>query len=473
MTSATGVTKLLPQRATELQTIAQFIAAGDSAVGRRVKRSTVVSYRSEFGDLNGWGAAPLSRRLRARVDIRTLVAFLVTATRHPADAEYVRASGSGWGHHASLVDPLFAATFHRTATAIGFSDAQARDQWRTLAKITATTAFEPHSLPANLFQLAAKSLTDDYRKAAGRTPRSWSTPLHGLKATLASLGLLPDATPTRLSTPRREAHWDVLSAAAPVLVGTLRRYLVQIGISMRPGSVALIDTTLRHFAVYLTEHHSDLTGIAGVRRTHIEGFKTFLVSKAGYRGKPEPAKTTTGMRLGHLRGLFDRIIEWDYPDAPPRNPIFAGDIPIRDHPLPKFLDDTEAAALLTAARNLPNLFDRITVEVLARGASQGRIPRPHPRRDHSDRRRPVAANSGREAPHRPLHPPPPQGRTAPAAMALSQPATTAQHPDVHRSRPANPWPAGRPRRLRRSRGGRHRPRHPPSASPHHGHSGNQ
>jgi integrase len=300
------------------------------------------------------------------VDIRTLVAFLVTATGHPVDAEYVRASGSGWGHHASLVDPLFADTFHRTATAIGFSDAQAKDQWRTLAKITATTAFEPHSLPANLFQLAVDALTDAYRKATGSTPRSWSTPLHGLKATLARLGLLPDATPTRLSTPRREAHWDVLSAAAPALVGTLRRYLAQIGISMRPGSVALIDTTLRHFAVYLTEHHSDLTGIAGVRRTHIEGFKTFLVSKAGYRGKPEPAKTTTGMRLGHLRGLFDRIIEWDYPDAPPRNPIFAGDIPIRDHPLPKFLDDTEAAALLSAARNLPNLFDRIAVEVLAR-----------------------------------------------------------------------------------------------------------
>lgn len=72
------------------------------------------------------------------------------------------------------------------------------------------------------------------------------------------------------------------------------------------------------------------------------------------------------MRLSHLRGFFDRIIEWDYPDAPPRNPVFAGDMPIRDRPLPRFLPDAAASALLRAARNLPDLFDRVAVEVLAR-----------------------------------------------------------------------------------------------------------
>lgn len=100
-----------------------------------------------------------------------------------------------------------------------------------------------------------------------------------------------------------------------MLVATLRRYLTQIALSMRPGSVALIDTTLRHLADYFSEHHPELVGVAGIRRTHIEGFKTFLSSKAGYRGNRGPAKTTTGMRLSHLRCLFDRIIEWDYTDA--------------------------------------------------------------------------------------------------------------------------------------------------------------
>jgi len=41
-------------------------------------------------------------------------------------------------------------------------------------------------------------------------------------------------------------------------------------------------------------------------------------------------------------------------------------MPIRDRPLPRFLDDGKAAALLSAARKLPNLFDRVAVEVLTR-----------------------------------------------------------------------------------------------------------
>jgi hypothetical protein len=47
-------------------------------------------------------------------------------------------------------------------------------------------------------------------------------------------------------------------------------------------------------------------------------------------------------------------------------PFFSGDMPIRDRPLPRFLDDADASGLLAAARQLPALFDRVAVEVLAR-----------------------------------------------------------------------------------------------------------
>ena len=63
------------------------------------------------------------------------------------------------------------------------------------------------------------------------------------------------------------------------------------------------------------------------------------------------------MRLGHLRGFFDRITEWGYDDAPGSDPVFLGDIPIRDRPRPAFS---------TTPTSRPSLFDRVCVEVLAR-----------------------------------------------------------------------------------------------------------
>jgi integrase len=345
---------------------AQFIEIGDSKTARTIRKATVTAYTSTFTDLTGWADATLVQRLSTPLTIRGLVAYLVLATGHPAGADYVRSCRSEWGHHATLVYPDFADTFDRTARTLGFTAREAHRQWRALAKIVATAGTSPNALDPNGFRAAADGLTIAHSSSNGRIPRSWSTPLHGLKATLAALGLLTDAPPTRLSPSSRSAHWDQLATRAPQLVATLRRYLTQVAVSMRPGSVALIDTTLRHLAVYLTNHHPDIGAAAEIRRTHIEGFKTFLTSRVGYRNMSGPAKTTIGMRLGHLRSFFDRIIEWDYCDSPTRNPVFAGDMPIRDRPLPRFLCDADASALLRAARALPELFDRVAVEVLAR-----------------------------------------------------------------------------------------------------------
>jgi hypothetical protein len=46
--------------------------------------------------------------------------------------------------------------------------------------------------------------------------------------------------------------------------------------------------------------------------------------------------------------------------------MFAGDIPRRDEPLPRFIDDAAAAKLLRAAREHPDPFTRLAVEFLAR-----------------------------------------------------------------------------------------------------------
>ena len=75
---------------------------------------------------------------------------------------------------------------------------------------------------------------------------------------------------------------------------------------------------------------------------------------------------TIGHRLGMLRTFFERIIEWDYPDAPARQLIYPGDFPTRDDVLPKFLDDPTAAKFMAAVAQDPNKRRRLIVELLAR-----------------------------------------------------------------------------------------------------------
>jgi hypothetical protein len=60
-----------------------------------------------------------------------------------------------------------------------------------------------------------------------------------------------------------ESHreWAELSARAPQLAATMRRYLVQLTTFLAPRSVDAADNTLRQFARWLTLH-TDVTTVA-------------------------------------------------------------------------------------------------------------------------------------------------------------------------------------------------------------------
>jgi hypothetical protein len=67
-----------------------------------------------------------------------------------------------------------------------------------------------------------------------------------------------------------------------------------------------------------------------------------------------------------LRTLFESVIDWNYPDAPRRDPVFAGDLPKADEPLPKFLDVPTAAKFVAVLATEPHRRRRLIVLVLAR-----------------------------------------------------------------------------------------------------------
>jgi site-specific recombinase XerD len=144
----------------------------------------------------------------------------------------------------------------------------------------------------------------------------------------------------------------------------MRRYLEQVACVLRPGSVSGADLALRSFAAFLAET-SPVTSLTLITRRHIEDFKPWLAARPG-QNKPRLTPATIAHRLGTLRMFFLRIEEWGWDEAPPRVPMFPGDLPRQDHPLPKALDDATAAKLLRAAQDDRRMLVRVTVEMLLR-----------------------------------------------------------------------------------------------------------
>ncbi|MBA3368669.1 MAG: tyrosine-type recombinase/integrase [Geodermatophilaceae bacterium] len=168
-----------------------------------------------------------------------------------------------------------------------------------------------------------------------------------------------------MSGPLLLPTWDRLAVSRPQLVEPMRRYLQQISCVLRPGSVGGADLALRSFTAFLLEAAPEVTSPAQVVRRHIEDYKPWLAARPG-QNKARITPATIAHRLGTLRMFFVRIDEWGWDEAPPRVPMFNGDLPRLDHPLPKALDDAAAAMLLRAARNDKRLLVGVTVEVLLR-----------------------------------------------------------------------------------------------------------
>ena len=161
------------------------------------------------------------------------------------------------------------------------------------------------------------------------------------------------------------AQWAALAARAPALASTMGRYLGQIATILAPASVDAADLSLRQFARYLIDHEPHIDSIAAVDRDVAEDYKVWLAAQPGHNGQGLSVNSRR-QRLGMVRAFFERIIEWDWPDAPARNPLILGDLPAKPEPLPKFLTDRDAARLMAAAKSDPDPRRRLVVEVLAR-----------------------------------------------------------------------------------------------------------
>jgi integrase len=163
-----------------------------------------------------------------------------------------------------------------------------------------------------------------------------------------------------------DRHWAEITRRAPRMAATMQDYLDQLAVSSRPSTVQAAALALRHLAEHITQTYPDCTSVAAIERRHIESYKLALAARPGKRDNKTVSAQTIRHNLGMARTFFERIIDWDYPDAPRRVPILAGDLPKADEPTPKFLDDPTAATFMATLATDPNRRRRLIVELLAR-----------------------------------------------------------------------------------------------------------
>jgi site-specific recombinase XerD len=161
-----------------------------------------------------------------------------------------------------------------------------------------------------------------------------------------------------------DERWARIADHAPILAATCSR-LHRSDLGDRPTRHHHLGRCrLRLFASWIIDHDPTVVSLRQVNRQHIEHYKLWLATRENQHGQPLK-RSTINLRLSTLRVVLERLIEWDHPDTPTRNPIMWTDLPKMDEPLPKFLDDDQAAKFMAAAVRLDPQ-RRLIIELLAR-----------------------------------------------------------------------------------------------------------
>ena len=313
---------------------------------------------------DGWARLSLAEQCALPLKDRRVVGWLIVTGRLAPSADYLVACRPYLGEVAAHHHRPFHERFSATSRELGFDRIVTRLQWSALVKVSALAGLTPEQATKTVIEQGRAALV----AAIGRHrpdshgPKALSAALFGAQTTLFHLGLL-DAPPRKSVRDRsaeRAAEW---ASTPPRLASTLLGYIAQMRLSLRPSTMVRVEGVLREFASWLTANAADVARMADLRRHHIEAYKLHLAARPSARGG-KLTKTSLAEHLGGLHTCFERLAQWDGDDVPSAVLVFAGDLPLRDAPLPRFLDDGAFTKLLQATRADPDPFVRLAVEFL-------------------------------------------------------------------------------------------------------------
>jgi integrase len=322
------------------------------------------------GSPEAWAALSLEGQCALHPHIRTFVGWLMVTGRLAATADYLVVGRPQLGRIAVPYHPLAHEAVYATALELGYTRGVAIRQWSLLMRVAAIFQVLPEGVTKAQLDAGYVTLLEaEARHCPGRPRReSVTKPAHGLAAVLFHAGFL-DEVPKPWPAWDRRDQADAEWARVPALMAaTMRNYIEQCALTQRPATVTRNEAALRELGGFLAGHAPEVACVADIRRPHLEAYKAWLAQRPvkGHGKGPTLAKTSVKNRLVGIGLFFERLIEWGAADAPTSRLLYAGDLPIVDQPLPRFLDDAASAKLLQAARADDDPFVRLAIEVLAR-----------------------------------------------------------------------------------------------------------
>jgi integrase len=357
-----------PQTRPEVEDLLAAYRADLIAAGMSVAHPTM-SYARSFltrVGVDGWAALPLEQQCATSLKDRRVVGWLIVTARLRPTADYLVAGKPYVGELAARHQPAFHQRFTAASAELGFAAKVTQLQWSALVKSAALAGVSVDRLTQPMIDQGRAALSDAIMRqaAAGRSFKQFTAALFGAQTVLFHLGVL-DTPPSKRGHGESAARATAWASVAPQLAGTLLGYIEQMRLSLRPSTMVRVEASLREFACWLAANAPDVACVADLRRGHIEDYKLHLAARPSARGGTL-SKSAIAAHLGALHTCFERLTQWHGDDMPARVLMFAGDLPRRDEPLPRFLDDGASAKLLRAARSDADPFVRLCVEFLAR-----------------------------------------------------------------------------------------------------------
>ena len=344
------------------------LSLSDRALRDRLRAAR--AFLAAHPDLGVWMQRPVPQRLTdlKRTAAWPLVGWAILTGQTSADLDLLLVKDFGsLGAIAQTLHPDDVADANAAAVRLGWSESWGRTIVREalVLAIAATGRSMRQLTHPDLEQLrdgvqACPLISEEAR-------RRRRTQLFGLAQLLFELGVL-DTPARRHYSPGASIEQRMFAALPDTAIRTaMVRYVTARAAVLEDTTVDSLVNDLIPFGEFLAGQHPHVVSLRQLDREHIEGYLAYIRTRR-WRGRKardqQVSVTVVHAAVLSLRNFFDDITLWGWEQRPPRQLLFATDVPKLPRPLPRALAPDHDARLLAAIDQLDDPFARCGLLVL-------------------------------------------------------------------------------------------------------------